>query len=128
MQESTGGPATQIEIMFQYPKDMGYEQERIGTEACCFMISANGLTLMPDGKKAPAVMTHMARDVGGGVELRTRFWMGYHIIDGKAVLLLPPGFKLPEMIPMGLLAHNIKEYTNLALILPKVYAEEKDNW
>jgi hypothetical protein len=29
---------------------------------------------------------------------------------------------------MGLFAHNLKEFTNLAAILPLVYAEEKDNW
>jgi hypothetical protein len=54
--------------------------------------------------------------------------MGYQIINGNPVKLLPPGMKLPEFLPKALLAHNIKEYTNLAAILPKVYAEEKDNW
>ena len=41
---------------------------------------------------------------------------------------MPDGMKLPEIAPKSLIAHNVKEYTNLAAILPKVYAEEKDNW
>jgi len=126
--EAMGGPATPITIMFQYPKDMGFEQDKIGTDACSFMVCANGLIEMPDGNKAPSVMTHMARDVEGGVEFRTRFWMGYHIIEGKPVKLIPPGFNIPKAISEALLAHNIKEYANLAAILPNVYAEEKDNW
>ncbi|MPW24729.1 phloretin hydrolase [Alkalibaculum sp. M08DMB] len=128
VQESTGGPSTQIEIMFQYPKDLGYDQEQIGTDACSFMVCANGLSLMPDGKKSAAVMTHMARDIEGGVELRSRFWMGYHIIHGQPVKLIPDGFRLPKFIPQELIGHNVKEYTNLASILPKVYAEEKNKW
>lgn len=29
---------------------------------------------------------------------------------------------------MTLALHNIKEFTNLAAILPTLYAEEKENW
>lgn len=126
--ESMGGPTDTIDIAFQYPKDLGYDQDKIGTDACNFMVCANGVTHLPDGNKAAALMTHMAREVEGGVEFRSRFWMGYHIIDGKPVKLMPDGMKLPEIAPKSLIAHNVKEYTNLAAILPKVYAEEKDNW
>ena len=33
-----------------------------------------------------------------------------------------------NMLAKGLLAHNLKEFGNLNKVLPKVYAEEKDNW
>ena len=33
-----------------------------------------------------------------------------------------------EMLPRALFGHNIKEYANLAAVLPEIYAEEKDNW
>jgi len=126
--ESTGGPVSEIEIMFKYPGDLGFDQTKIGTAACSFMVCANGLETLPDGKKAAAVMVHMARDVEGGVDFRSRFFMGYHIRDEVPVKLIPPGMKIPGFIPEGLLAHNVKEYTHLASILPKLYEEEKGRW
>jgi hypothetical protein len=35
---------------------------------------------------------------------------------------------MPAFGPMALCLHNIKEFTNLAALLPKIYAEEKDNF
>ena len=56
------------------------------------------------------------------------FAVGSLVVDGEAKYLLPPDVKLPEEIAMGLVGHNIKEFSNLAKILPSVYAEEKDHW
>ena len=42
--------------------------------------------------------------------------MGYHIIDKKPKLLLPPGIKVPEAISQELGRHNVVEYTNLRAI------------
>ncbi|HMK45824.1 MAG TPA: hypothetical protein VK436_04300 [Methanocella sp.] len=53
------------------------------------------------------------RTIEGGLELRTRFW-------------LPAEQKIPLSIIKGLNFHVIKEYTNLAKILPKVYTEESN--
>lgn len=44
------------------------------------------------------------------------------------VKLLPDGVQVPKEAPMGLFAHNLKEFGHLAAILPSLYAEEKDNW
>ncbi|MFX1508632.1 MAG: DAPG hydrolase family protein, partial [Promethearchaeota archaeon] len=76
----------------------------------------------------PVVMTHFLRPVEGGSELRSRFWFGWQIIDGEPVKCIPDGFKIPAIGPVSLLKHNVKEFTNLACILPDIYAEEKDNW
>ena len=55
--------------------------------------------------------------------------MGYGMDDqGNLVKLLPEGVSVPEMGPRALFGHNIKEFTNLASLLPELYAEEKDNW
>ncbi|MNP36999.1 hypothetical protein D3C76_1304230 [compost metagenome] len=75
------------------------------------------------GPKAPAVMMHLFREVDGGVESRTRFWMGYNIIDKKLCKLLPDGIQMPIQAPMGLAFHNVEEYSNLAEILPSLYSE-----
>lgn len=123
------GRADLLELSFKSPKDMGYDVSKIDTDLCNTIICANGLTFgndkMPD---APAFMTHFVRPVEGGIELRSRFWMGYHIIDGEPVKLLPDGINVPPITAISLLKHNVKEFTNLADILPKVYAEEKDNF
>ena len=50
------------------------------------------------------------------------------MVDGKLVKVLPDGVRLPDFVPQNLFGHNIKEFTNLAAILPQVYAENKDLW
>ena len=55
--------------------------------------------------------------------------MGYGLgEDGQLVKVVPDGASVPEAFPRALFGHCIKEFTNLAAILPKIYAEEKDNW
>lgn len=100
----------------------------IFADACSFLVCANVLILPEDGSKIPVVMTHMARDIEGGCELRSRFWMGYQIIDKKAQKMIPDGVVFPENVVAELLGHNFAEFTNLAAILPQVYAEENDRW
>ncbi len=117
-----------IEIDFRDPEEMGFDTSKIFTENCSFIVCANTGLEAPDGSMVPVVMLHMARDNESGCELRSRFWMGYHIIDGEPKKLLPDGIEFPEPMLQALLAHNFLEYTNLSVILPSVYAEEKDNW
>ena len=54
--------------------------------------------------------------------------MGWNYVNGKDVKVLPDGMRYPDMAAMSLALHNVKEFTNLAAILPSLYAEEKDNW
>lgn len=115
-------------IGFRNPASMGYDTSKIFTDACSFLVCANVLILVDENTKIPVVMTHMARDIEGGCELRSRFWMGYQIIDGKAQKMIPDGMVFPEPVVAELLGHNFAEFTNLAAILPEVYSEEKDNW
>jgi phloretin hydrolase len=53
-------------------------------------------------------MTHVARKVGSGIELRTRFW-------------LPPG--TPVAVLKALTYHALEEYAHLANLLPALYQE-----
>jgi hypothetical protein len=71
-------------------------------------------------------MLHTARETKDGIEFRTRFWTGARFVGGKPKCVLPPGVQLPVFIPMGLAYHNVEEYSNLAAILPSVYAEYGD--
>ncbi len=122
-----GEAPTILYIHFRNPKAMGYQAERIFTDECSFLVTANVEIKTPAGL-LPVVMTHIARDVEGGCELRSRFWMGYNIINGKAEYLMPGGVAFPKAPAEQLLGHNFQEFTNLAKILPSIYEEEKDNW
>ena len=42
--------------------------------------------------------------------------------------ILPDEEMTPLIKPKMLLAHNMKEFTNLARLLPQIYPEQKDNW
>ena len=129
VQESIGGPPQEIVIGFTDPGQMGYDREKIGTENCEFLVSANAQL---GEMKVPVIMDETLKEVNGVKTFMARFWIGYNFIDGKAQCLAPVTKILPEaewtMIAKGLLAHNIKEFTNLNKILPSVYAEEKENW
>jgi phloretin hydrolase len=118
-----------LRIHFRRPGDMGYDESKIDIERCNALVCANcyvvGSSEIPD---APIVMTHFLRPVAGGSELRSRFWFGWQIMDRRPVKVIPDGTVIPEFVPVALLNHNVKEFTNLAAILPKVYAEEKENW
>lgn len=123
------GHADLLRIQFLRPSEMGYSEEYLDTDRCSTIVCANGLTLgsgdMPD---VPAVMTHFLRPVEGGSVLRSRFWLGYQIYDTVPMKMIPEGAKIPAFVAKGLLHHNIKEFANLARILPSLYEEEKDHW
>jgi len=126
--EDIGSGPEDIYISFLSPEDMGFDLSRFKPPNVATVIGANGLSA-PAGApesapKAPAVMCHFVREIPGGVEFRTRFWMGYHIVDRKPKLLLPPGLRIPEAVPKGLGIHCILEYANLRAILPALFAEQ----
>ena len=99
------------------------------TDVCNGLVCAN-VQILGNGDQPdiPVVMTHFLRPVEGGSILRSRFWFGWQIIDGKAVKAIPDGVKIPSIGPVCLLNHNVKEFSNLSRILPSLYEEEKDHW
>lgn len=116
------GPGPEfLKLNFKRPKDFGYDERNIGTSKCSSMVCAIGES------SCAAAMTHKWYPYKDGVMFCSRFWIGMGIVDGKIIKTLPEGAKIPEIVPQGLFAHNIKEFTNLAVILPQVYEENKDN-
>ena len=109
-----------IIINFRKPTDIGFDEEKWN--------NFKGTIVCAGNEESPCVMVHFLRPVEGGCELRTRFWMGYSIINGKPVKVLPDGVSFPDIPLKGLLLHNIKEFTNLAAILPELYAEYHDKF
>jgi hypothetical protein len=130
--ENVGGPsAEKIAISFMTPEDAGFDMSRFKSPNVGTLAAANGASQMlnpPPGVpnfKAPAFMLHFIREIPGGIEFRTRFWMGYHIVNRKPYVLLPAGVRIPDFVPAGLARHNVYEYANLASFLPQIYKEQK---
>ena len=121
--EDTGNGPEDIQISFLTPEALGFDMDKFNSGKFT-IVSGNGISqARSGGPKAPAVMLHLFREIPGGVEARTRFWMGYHIIDKKPVKLLSDGIQVSIQAPMGLAFHNVEEYSNLAAILPDLYKE-----
>lgn len=127
--ENIGCGVEDIQISFLAPEELGFDMSRFKSPAVGTVIGANGISQnRAGGPQAPAIMLHFVREIPGGVELRTRFWMGYHMVNGKHVKKLPPFIKVPMESIKGLAYHCVEEYSNLAAILPAIYEENKDIW
>ena len=127
--EACDGPTEDIYISFMSPEDMGFDMSKFDPKTMAFF-GGNGVSRMinpPPGvprMKSPAAMCHFCRVVDGGIEMRTRFWMGKKMIDKKPVHCLPQQVRLPPFVPANLARHNVMEYANLARLLPRIYKEQ----
>lgn len=120
--EDVGAGADFLKLCFKRPKDFGYDEKIIGSASCQSLVCAIG------AGNCAAAMTHKWYSYKDGVLFCSRFWIGYAEVDGEIICTLPEGVKVPVEVARGLFAHNIKEFSNLAAILPEVYAENKDNF
>jgi phloretin hydrolase len=66
---------------------------------------------------------HAVREVDGGVEYRSRYWVGYTMkANGPVRSKIPPVFKMIDLARNNCL-HSLTEYNNLASFLPQLYEE-----
>lgn len=118
--EDVGNGPDFLKLNFLRPRDFGYDEGIIGTDQCESMVCAIG-----EGKVA-AAMTHKWYPYKDGVIFVSHFWIGMHKNeDGTITKAIPDGAKVPVFLAKGLYSHNIKEFANLASILPEVYEENK---
>ena len=111
------GPIT-LEISFMSPENYGYDMTRFKPPNTLGAISSNSYLAEP---RTPMVtFSHFVRGIEGGVECRSRFWLGCQIQDKKPVVV---NNEIPLELVKGLAHHCPREYANLAAILPSVYAE-----
>ncbi len=142
--EDIGQGADDLWISFMTPEDFGFDMSRWHAPNVATLVAANVLVKSgqaPEGSPLlPVAMCHFVRELpqdegpeshqaaGGaapsrGVEMRTRFWMGWQIVDKKPQFALLEGMTIPEAVPAGLFRHCILEYSNLRVLLPEIYAE-----
>ncbi|MBE6009600.1 MAG: phloretin hydrolase [Lachnospiraceae bacterium] len=114
-----GEPAGHVVIPFRNPADLGFDVQCLA--------DFKGTIVCSGDAKTPVTMVHFVRPLKQGVELRSRFWYGYHLVDGKIEKMqLPPHVKFDAVRMRSSLMHNINEFTNLSRILPGLYEEYKD--
>ena len=125
--EDIGTGTDDLYISFMTPEDFGFDMSRWKAPNVATLVAANVIVKSPAGaanpRVTPVAMCHFVREIPGGVEFRTRFWMGYQIVDKKAKLMLPPGASVPLSVCQGLFKHCIEEYSNFKVFLPKIYQE-----
>lgn len=120
VEEDTGSGPRNIRIRFCSPESMGFDLKKLKLSNTSSLLCANG---------DDAVMVHYIRPVEGGVELRSRFWLGYNIDlqTKEPKKIIPDHIQVPLEETRSLLLHCIKEYTHLGKLLPVLYKEEKCN-
>ncbi len=116
--EGFGAAPKDVVVPFVHPTEMGFDKD--------LYEAFPGTVIAMASHDVRTVSCHVVRAVEGGVELRTRFWFGWRLIDGKVVR--GDDITYPEPLPKSLLLHNIKEFTNLARLLPRIFPEERDNF
>ncbi len=124
--EDIGTGCTELDISFKKPEELGFDMSRFKEPNASALAGANVLIYAPGKSVAPPMgcntMCHVVRRrPEGGIEVRTRFWFGFQMIDGKPVKILPDGVVMDESFPRGLAHHAVEEYTRLSYILPKLY-------
>ncbi len=123
------GIPDRIRIRFKSPEDYGFDTSLLKNSDVKSIIAGVGFVKSTKSPffvpEIPAMMCHVVREIPGGVELRSRFWLGYDVVDKKPKKKLPSFIKVPAGKPKGLAMHCAREYHNLAAILPGLYEEQK---
>ena len=115
--------AQKIEIAFRSPEVLGITMEQIERSSLSTFEIATCTNLKP---RTPInVFFHAIREVPGGVEYRSRYWLKYTFKDDKPVLSHTPVPTRNQLFYMARCncIHSLTEYNNLASILPSLYDE-----
>ncbi len=125
--EKVGDNYLDIQLSFLHPEEAGFDMTRYNPENISALACANIKELPVD---APAgtepsylFMMHTVRCLEDGIELRSRYWQGWQMVNGVPVKVLPDGQKAPMEKIKGCAFHNVFEYSRLRGLLPDLYRE-----
>ncbi len=117
------GPVTEF-MNFKCPYDVGFKAEAIEESKTSEMICARGYAQgQPPAAGPDYFVCHQVIETEDGVEVRSKYWIGWTVRYGKDYKQLPDGFRMPPVFAMGVLIKNMQELDALANVLPKLYAE-----
>lgn len=115
--ENVGDGASALRIAFRSPSDFGFDMERFHCQPVTAICAHSG---PPDTDISRTTFVHFAREYDGGIELQSRFWLGYMMMDKKPVRT---DFAVDPSRVKGLANHCPQEYHRLAKYLPQLFAE-----
>jgi len=129
--EDVGIGKDTLSINFIPPKDFGFDISRFKEANVAGIVCA---VVGSETKKTQHThMCHFVRNIEGGVEMRSRFWIGHNLkvkfaSEGSIInRILNTQMMRRLVIPKGtgysMALHCAQEYNNLAEILPDLYKE-----
>ena len=118
--ENVGNGTAALRISFRSPESFGFDMERFNSLPVTAICAHSG---PPDWDIPRTTFIHFAREVEGGIELRSRFWIGWMIVNKRAVRT---DFEVDFERIKGLSRHSPQEYYRLASILPELYRENHE--
>jgi len=108
------------------PVSLGIEERFAKTKGITFN-GKNGLQLPIDiaegHRPLHSAIIHTVREIEGGVEYRSRFYLGINFVNGKPVTLLDEGTVTSPEKAATMFDHGAREMINLARILPELFAK-----
>src|SRR5574344_192989 len=107
-------------LNFMSPTTFGFNPALIGKDKCRSIVCGGG---------GPVVVVHKYYETDGGLMINSYFWVGWGC-DNRCDIQKADLSKMPVktvLMAKLLYGHSIREMTNLAAVMPEVFAEEKDN-
>ena len=115
--------AQKLEIAFKSAEQMGFDEKLFKSGSMSTFATATVTNVRPP--MPINIFFHAIREVKGGVEYRSRYWLTY-TFDRKGNIV-KSRFPLPKSIVLAMARnnciHSLIEYNNLASILPSLYKE-----
>jgi len=113
--------ADKLKIVFFSPQDFGLDMSMFKepeiSRAYCANVIINAVRIPFNA------FFHAVRKVEGGVEYRSRYWIGYTMKAGRPTRVkVPLPFKMMDLARNNCL-HSLTEYNNLASFLPQLFQE-----
>lgn len=126
IQEDIGNGLDDIYILPVEPEEI-FDMDRFRASGIQFFHAGNGISRPVNGDPAmrpfPMFVAHMIYGIEGGIEIRSRFWQGYHCKNRRLIPYLPEGVHAPAQAIHNLALHCLTEYANLREIIPPLYRE-----
>lgn len=125
--EGAGTGVSDTIVSYVAPDQLGFDMDRFrtvgGVTGGVAVFGGNMIGELRSGPpgKSSTIMLHCCREIDGGIELRSRYWLGCRLNRGEATCVLPAGVRVPDAVPLGLGLRHLMAYSNLAALLPELY-------
>ncbi len=128
MEDCGDGPKDIFLLRRNAPEDIGLDKEKM---AAAKLLGVHSGTMIARNRLSgtytkPITMTnaHVIREIDGGFEMRSRFWVGYQCLGNGLVSALSEGETIPEDMPYLMANHCVYEMAYLKSLIPELYAQE----